>query len=428
MKNHGIRVTAAAAAIAFSLGIVYTWTVFSKNIPDEWGWSETHKSWPYSVTCLMFSLMMVLAGRLQDRIGPRLVCTFGGLLVGVGLVLASQTTSVWGYVLGFGLVAGTGVGFGYASVIPPAVKWFPAARTGLIAGIVVAGSALSGVWIPPLAKMVIVAYGVPVAVCLLGITVMALVVLLAQLLVPPPKGYASAESDERADMPLKDQNREYFGPKEMLVTRQFYMLWLMFASAGGAGLMIISKLAQIGDEQADFQHGSVLVIAMAVGSCTGRVVCGWLSDKLGRRNTMFGVFVFQACLVLVLSMVHNDSVFAHAALLVPLSTLLGVNYGGCVALCPAITKDYYGLKHFGVNYGLVFTSWGAGGFTLPLWAGLVHDRYGSFTGAYYASVGFLALAAVLVCLVRPPHVPCRRSLEDVLDSMVERDIQSYVNV
>jgi MFS transporter, OFA family, oxalate/formate antiporter len=425
LKNHGVRVTAAATAVNFSLGIVYTWTVFSKNIPDEWGWSETHKSWPYSVTCLVFSLMMVLAGRLQDRMGPRLVASVGGLLVGLGLMLASQTTTFWGYALGFGIVAGTGIGFGYASTTPPAVKWFPAARTGMIAGIVVAGSSLSGVWIPPLAKIIIVAYGVPVAVFTLGIAVMVLVVLLAQLLVSPPENYVPVESDK---LRVKDRKEEDFGPKEMLLTSQFYMLWVMFASAGGAGLMIISKLAQIGAEQADFQQGAVLAIAMAVGSCTGRVACGWLSDKLGRRNTMVGVFVFQAGLILILSMVHADSIFARVSLFVPLTILLGINYGGCVALCPAITKDYYGLKHFGANYGLVFTSWGIGGFALPLLAGLLHDRYGSFIYAYYAAIGLLALAVSLTCLIAPPNVSRRRPIEDLLNSVADRDIQSSVNV
>ena len=417
MKNHGVRVTAVAAAIAFSLGIVYTWTVFSKNIPDEWGWSETHKSWPYSVTCLMFSLMMVLAGRLQDRIGPRIVCTIGGLLVGVGLIMASQTTSYWGYVLWFGFVAGTGVGFGYATIVPPAVKWFPASRTGMIAGIVVAGSSLSGVWIPPLAKMIIVAYGVPAAVFTLGVTVMVLVVLLAQLLILPPKGYVPVESGKRADIQLKTHTTQDFGtvdfgPGEMLATAQFYMLWIMFASAGGAGLMIISKLAQIGAEQADFQKGAVLAIAMAVGSCIGRIVIGGLSDIIGRRRAMFGVFISQACLILILSMLYTDSVFAQAGLFVTLSILLGANYGGCVSLCPAITKDYYGLKNFGVNYGLVFTAWGIGGFILPILAGLAHDHYGSFIYAYYVAIGLLVMAAFLTCLLKPPHAIRNSNVDD----------------
>ena len=161
MKNHGVRVTLAAVGINLALGILYTWSVFSKLIPEDWGWSEADKSLPYAVACLVFSLMMVPAGRLQDRIGPRLVATFGGLLVGLGMVLASYTTTFLGYMIGFGVLAGAGIGFGYASATPPAVKWFPAARTGMIAGIVVSGFGLSPVYAAPLAKWMIATYGLP---------------------------------------------------------------------------------------------------------------------------------------------------------------------------------------------------------------------------------------------------------------------------
>ncbi len=155
VKNHGVRVTSAAVCINLALGILYTWSVISKDIPAEWNWKETEKSWPYAVACLVFSLMMVPAGRLQDRIGPRIVATVGGLLVGIGMIMASYTTSFLGYIVGFGLLAGAGIGCGYASATPPAVKWFSAKRTGLIAGIVVSGFGLASVYAAPLTKWLI---------------------------------------------------------------------------------------------------------------------------------------------------------------------------------------------------------------------------------------------------------------------------------
>ncbi len=125
IKNHGWRVTFAAVGVNLALGILYTWSVISKGVPPEWQWSETDKSLPYMFACLIFSLVMVPAGRMQDRIGPRVVATVGGVLVGAGFLLASVTTSPLGYILGFGVLAGTGIGFGYAAATPPAVKWFP---------------------------------------------------------------------------------------------------------------------------------------------------------------------------------------------------------------------------------------------------------------------------------------------------------------
>jgi MFS transporter, OFA family, oxalate/formate antiporter len=407
VKNVGVRVTLAAVGVNLALGILYTWSVFSKLIPKEWEWSEADKSLPYAVACLVFSLMMVPAGRLQDRFGPRLVATFGGLLVGLGMILASYTTTFVGYMLGFGVLAGAGIGFGYASATPPAVKWFSAARTGMIAGIVVSGFGLSPVYAAPLAKWLIANYGLPNTVFCLGIAFLVVVVLLSQLLISPPKGYVPGGAGPRAVAATGNQKKEDFSPKEMFATVQFYILWFMYACGAGAGLMIISKLAAIGEEQAGFKQGFVLVAAMAVGNGVGRIVTGSLSDKLGRRNTVFGCFVVQACLMIILSLVTKDSILANVGVLVVLSALLGANYGANLAVFPSISKNYYGLKNFGVNYGLLFTAWGVGGFLLPLLAGKLHDQFGSFTYAYYTAAGFLVMAAVITFLVKPPHVLAR---------------------
>ena len=159
VKNLGWRVTFAGLGINMALGILYTWSVISKRIPEEWGWNENDKSLPYMFACLVFSLIMVLAGRMQDKIGPRIVATLGGILVGVGFIVAASTTSLAGFVTGFGILAGAGIGFGYASATPAAVKWFPPAKTGLIAGIVVSGFGLASVYAAPLAKWLMVTYG-----------------------------------------------------------------------------------------------------------------------------------------------------------------------------------------------------------------------------------------------------------------------------
>ena len=106
VKNLGWRVAIAGLGINLALGILYTWSVISRGVPDDWGWSQSDKSWPYAVACLVFSLVMVPAGRMQDRLGPRIVATIGGVLVGVGMIAASFTTTPLGYVLGFGLLTG----------------------------------------------------------------------------------------------------------------------------------------------------------------------------------------------------------------------------------------------------------------------------------------------------------------------------------
>jgi len=402
--NRGWTVTFAGTGINLALGVLYTWSVISKQIPVEWDWTETQKSFPYAVACLIFSLIMVPAGRMQDKIGPRIVATIGGVLVGLGLILASQTTTAMGYIIGFGILAGAGIGFGYASAMPPAVKWFPAAKTGLIAGLVVSGFGLASVYAAPLANYLTKAHGLPTMVLCFGIGFLVLVVGLAQLLTPPPKGYVPPGTPAPASGGAAVvQKKEDFTPGEMLRTWQFYALWFMYACGAGAGLMIIGKLALIAGVQAGVQLGFVLVAVLAVGNGGGRIVAGVLSDKIGRSATMCICFVCQAVLIVLVALTKEGSILANPVVLAILSALIGANYGANLALFPSVTKDYYGLKNFGVNYGLVFTSWGLGGFMLSLLAGRVYDKTETFTFAYYCSAGLLVAAAVMTFVVRPPH-------------------------
>lgn len=403
IKNLGWRVTLAGLGINLSLGILYTWSVISKGVPPEWQWSQADKSWPYAVACLVFCLVMVPAGRMQDRFGPRIVSTLGGMLVGLGMVLASFTTTALGYALSFGLITGAGIGMAYASGTPPAVKWFPSAKTGLIAGIVVSGFGLASVYAAPLSKWLIGEFGLQSAVMILGIAFFIVVTGLSQLLAAPPEGFVPAGAPSNSSVAL-GANDPAYSTREMLGTWQYYVLWFMYACGAGAGLMIISKLAKIASEQAGLTMGFVLVAVLAVGNGAGRIVAGVASDKIGRRVTLAFCFIMQALLIIILSQTTEGSLLASTPVLAVISALIGANYGANLALFPAITKDYYGLRNFGMNYGMVFTAWGIGGFMLALLAGKVYDETQSFNFAYYTSAGLLIAAAILTAFIRPPQL------------------------
>jgi OFA family oxalate/formate antiporter-like MFS transporter len=411
VKNHGgipaprgpWQVTFAGMGINLALGILYTWSVISKHVPEQWGWNEDDKSLPYMFACLIFSLIMVPAGRLQDKVGPRFVATIGGVLVGIGFIIASMTTSLTVFVIGFGVLAGAGIGFGYASATPPAVKWFPAAKTGLIAGIVVSGFGLASVYAAPLTTWLIVNIGFKTAVLLLGIAFLAVVVSLAQILKPPPAGYVPLGSVPADPDTRSDNRKEDFSPKEMLATVQFYMVWFMYACGAGAGLMIISKLAAIADKQVGIAMGFVLVAVLAIGNGGGRIIAGMLSDKIGRKATMFLCFVSQAVLIFLLSRATPENVLGGMAAMAVISALIGANYGANLSLFPSITKDFYGLKNFGVDYGLVFTAWGVGGFMLAKLAGAMYVKYQTFAIAYYGASALLIIAAIMTLFVKSPH-------------------------
>ena len=189
----------------------------------------------------------------------------------------------------------------------------------------------------------------------------------------------------------------------MLRTAQFYMIWFMYACGAGAGLMVIGKLAAIAKLQAGIELGFVLVAVLAVGNGGGRVVAGIVSDRIGRKATLCVCFVAQAVLVWLLSQANTGSALATVPVLALLSALIGASYGANLSLFPSITKDYYGLKNFGMNYGLVFTAWGVGGFMLALLAGAMYVRYQSFAVAYYGASVLLVLAAAMTLLVKPPR-------------------------
>ncbi len=418
VKNHGKQVVLAGLGINLALGVLYSWSVISGEIAKAgWSWSESaaDKALPYSVACFVFCLIMVPAGRMQDKLSPKIVATIGGVLVGAGMILASvmdPTTSNLGYVLGFGVLAGAGIGFGYASATPPAVKWFSKAKTGMIAGIVVCGFGLASVYIAPLSRHLATTYGLSKMMMALGIGFTVIVCGLAQLLKAPPAGYVP--EDEVTAAPAKAGavvKKEDFAPSEMLKTWQFYVIWFMYACGAGAGLMVISFCKGIVKSSGVAEGLAIAaVMGLALGNGGGRVVAGMLSDKLGRNKTMLLFFLLQAGALFALSTASGME-SPSGALLIVLASLVGANYGANLALFPSITKDFFGLKNFGMNYGLVFTSWGVGGLVMAMFAAKVKDGSitwlgdqwaGSYDFAFYTSAVLLVLAGVLTFVVKAP--------------------------
>ena len=397
----GWIVTFAGTGINLALGVLYAWSVISKQITKEWGWNETQTALPYSVAIALFAFMMVPAGRLQDKFGPRLVATLGGIFCGIGFIIASLGQSLTGLIIGFGILAGTGIGCGYASATPPAVKWFPPARTGLIAGVVVAGFGLASVYIAPLANYLLSRFGIQSSFLILGIAFFIAIVLLATLLKNPSAGYKALGNPSATKAPLKGDAQSASITKdyewhEMLLTPQFYLLWIMFVFGAGAGLMIIGKLAKIVDVQAGIKAGFVFVALLAVGNAAGRIVAGMLSDRIGRTWTMFIVFVFQAILMFFLRGLETYGTLVLA------SVLIGFNYGANLSVFPSATKDYFGMKNFGVNYGFVFTAWGVGGVLGPVLSGWIFDTSKNFNNAYLIASVCLLIAAGLTFLTHAP--------------------------
>lgn len=376
--GRGWVVTLAGTGINLALGILYTWSVIKKSIPGEWGWGDFERSLPYSVALLVFAFATVLAGRLQDTLGPRWVATAGGVLIGTGCLVAGLAgSSLAGFVVGFGVLGGVGIGFGYASATPPAVKWFPARKTGMIAGIVVAGFGLASVYTAPLSHYLLTRHGVSRAMIILAAVFFVAVTVLSQLLANPPADFVPGSPAAGAPPVTRPADVPW---RTMLRSSQFWTLWWMFFLAAGVGLMLIGSATEL--VPALKEAGFVAVVVMAIGNATGRVVAGTVSDRIGRETTLLAVFLLQAAMVVLLLFVAKP-----VAAMLGIFLLAGGAYGANLALFPAAAKDYFGLKGFGLNYGILFTAWGLGGFLMSQVKGYLKDHV---TGASLTGTGMTA--------------------------------------
>jgi MFS family permease len=378
-----------------ALGILYAWSVFAKQLAEPlekggFGWTKTQATLPYTIAIACFALMMVPAGRLQDRLGPRVVASAGGLLTGLGLLVASLASpgSALPAVVGFGLMAGTGFGLGYAAATPAAVKWFPPERKGLVTGLVVAGFGVAPVYIAPLSKHLLAAHGVGPSFRILGVAFLLVATAFAQLIqnpVVPPHLMDRAVAGDPLPAAVDK------GWREMLRSPRFYSLWLQYACAATAGLMIIGHMARIVAVQSGnaLQIGFVFVALLASFNAAGRIAAGIISDKIGRVVTIAMVCIAQASTMFFFSSFSTVTAFVLG------SAAVGFSYGATLSLFPATVADEWGTKNLGLNYGILFTAWGVGGVFGPTLAGKIADTTGSYAGAYTVAGGLLVFAVAL---------------------------------
>jgi len=409
-RNPGWAVALAGLGINLALGVLYSWGVIASELRSQLGWSATWTQVPYMVACAVFALSMVPGGRLQDRIGPRPVVQVAARLAGTGFFLSglslrlpSQPAAFAGLIVSFGIVFGIGMGLGYSAPTPAAKKWFPKSQRGLITGIVVSGFGLAPVYIAPLTTSLVGAFGLPLAFVLLGGGFLLLILGLSPLIRNPPEphlAWLAQTYAEGVDAPAG--RRRDFDWKEALSTRAFRGLWIMFCFGTFAGLLIIGQMRDIGAEQARVSSAFLLPIFYAVFNCVGRLACGFISDRLGRLRSLRLLFSLQ-----VLAFVGFIFIRSPGPMLVGVS-VVGFTFGGMLSLFPAATSDYFGMRNFGVNYGMMLTAWGVGGVFGPLLGGLVRDLTGTYLISYVVSIG-LSLAGALISLgVRAPDLSLDR--------------------
>ena len=384
------RVVVGGVSMNLALGSLYAWSVFVLPLEREFGWTRAQTSWVFTIAIVTFAVTFIFAGRMQDVRGPRLCAFLGAVLVSLGFFLASFTTSLAYLYLIFAVV-GAGNGFGYATPMPVASKWFPDKR-GLVVGLMVGGYGAGSAIIGPVASSLIESMGWRPTFRLLGGVFFMMGMIGTWLLTNPPAGYRPSGWTP----PATAAARRDFSTAEMLRTPQFYELWLAYCLGATAGLMTISQLVPFARSAGLGPAAATFAITVgAFGNAGGRILSGWLSDMMGRLTTL-RVMVLASAVAMPALFIWRQEVLLFYILV----AVVYWCYGTQLSVFASATADLYGTRNLGLNYGVLFTAWGAAGILGPMIAARVYDASGGYGYAFYAASGLAVVAFVSLTLAR----------------------------
>jgi OFA family oxalate/formate antiporter-like MFS transporter len=386
-----------------ALGSMYAWSVFVAPLEKEFGWKRADTSLVFSWAIAVFALSFILAGRLQDKLGPFKISLVGCVLLTVGFLLCAKTTSLTYLIVCFGILVGIGNGFGYATPIPVMAKWFPDKR-GLAVGLAVAGyGGGSAIFGPLAATWLIPAYGWRTTFTVLGAVFFVMTLVGSFLLKNPPVGYrppgwAPAPASRTA------ATTHEFSPGEMWRTPTAYFMWIAYALGCSAGLMVISQLVPFAKSKGvPLALASFALIIGAVGNASGRIFSGWMSDALGRLNVLRLMIGISAVAMLILP--QTGGIAAVPVFLYLIVFVVYWCYGTQLSVNGSATSDFWGTKNAGINYGLLFTAWGVAGVIGPRIGGVLFDKYKNYNAAFYTAAVLAVIALVFEFMARRPAVP-----------------------
>jgi OFA family oxalate/formate antiporter-like MFS transporter len=396
--NRWAQLVAGIIAMMAIANLQYAWTLFTKPMQSHLHVSLTAIQGIFSAFILVETWLVPFEGYLVDKIGPRLMLGVGGILVGMGWIFSGRAETL-GSVYFWYCIGGIGAGIVYGGTIGNALKWFPDHRglcVGLTAGAYGIGTALT---VAPIDKM-IKATNYQHTLIFWGIIQGVVVVLMALLLAKPPEGWAPPNWKEK-EAKVKERVRSSardMTPWEMLRQPSFYVIYLMMTMLSFGGLVVTAQLNPMAvsyhvDKVVVAFGMSALVMAITVDRYLNgltRPFWGWVSDHIGRENTMFIAFTLEALAVFALLQLISRPVWFIA-----LSGLCFFAWGEIFSLFPSITGDLFGKTWATTNYGIVYTAKGAGAFFAGVGAAWLFEKTGSWTKVFWAMIACDLIAAFL---------------------------------
>ncbi len=394
----------AGVLVQLAIGAVYAWSVFSKALQSDqaFGWSKSQATVPFEVAIGMIFIGSYIGGRIQDRRGPKIVALTGGVIYSVGVLLASFATgsSFWLLVLGYGIIGGFGLGMAYIVPIAMLQKWFPD-KPGLITGIAVAGFGFGAVITAPVGQRLISSTpDMPTKAFLpLGIGYLVAILIGASLFRNPPQGYqppgfqapvATTDGHGAAEV----SGTRDFTANEALSTPQWYLLTAILTLSVVAGISLISVAAGSATDITGLSAAGAATLVGVLGlfNGAGRVLWGWLSDRIGKMPAFMGILGIQGvCLLLI---PHASSVAMFAVL----AALIYTCYGGAFGTMPSTAGRFFGVKNAGAIYGLMLIGWSIGGIVGPLLISKLIGEDKAYTLGFTV-VGIIALAGLVVPMI-----------------------------
>jgi MFS transporter, OFA family, oxalate/formate antiporter len=407
-------VVVGAVLIQLALGNLYAWSVFTTKLVES-DWTKTQTQIVFSVGVAIFAIVMVIAGRLMPKFGPRKLTIASGLTLGAGYIIAGLlgaenyvTTLIF-----VGILGGAGIGMGYVVPIAVGMRWYPD-KKGLITGLAVAGFGFGAtLWMTLAGKLgalgggeLIKNIGLSNTFIVLGIIFLVIILVGSIWMVFPAAGW---KPEGWKPMEIKKSTKiistTEFSSNEMLRTRQFYLIVATYAFGAGAGLLSIG-LMKLWPMEAMQAHGISKEVAAAAATMAmaiffalfnglGRILWGMISDKIGRKTSIVIMMATQGVFVILFQWMAGIQ-----ATLYIFAVLIGFNYGGLFSLFPTITADIFGSKNFGQNYGWVFLAYAIGGIIFPILGGKLGDM-GNFPLAFTICGIFCFVAVLTILLVKP---------------------------